>query len=75
VREAEDVRMLPVLVITGLENLNADRAMALGADEFLAKPISPRVLVDTVVRILAQPAGGSIVKELSGGGRESNPGP
>ena len=59
VREAEDVRTLPVLVVTGLESVNAEQALALGADEFLAKPVSPRVLVDTVVRLLAHFAVGS----------------
>jgi GAF domain-containing protein/ActR/RegA family two-component response regulator len=53
VREAEEIRTLPVLVVTGLESLNAEQALALGADEFLTKPVSPRVLVDTVVRLLA----------------------
>jgi CheY-like chemotaxis protein/two-component sensor histidine kinase len=55
VREVEEVRTLPVLVVTGLESLNAEQALALGADEFLTKPVSPRVLVDTVTRLLAQP--------------------
>jgi signal transduction histidine kinase/DNA-binding NarL/FixJ family response regulator/putative methionine-R-sulfoxide reductase with GAF domain len=61
VREAEDVRTLPVLVVTGLESVNAEQALALGADEFLTKPVSPRVLVDTVVRLLAHFAVGSTV--------------
>ena len=56
VREVEEVRTLPVLVVTGLESLNAEQALALGADEFLTKPVSPRVLVDTVVRLLAPSA-------------------
>ena len=59
VREAEEVRTLPVLVVTGLEGLNAERALARGADEFLTKPVSPRVLVDTVVRLLASSAASS----------------
>ena len=59
VREVEEVRTLPVLVVTGLESLNAEQALALGADEFLTKPVSPRVLVDTVVRLLASSAASS----------------
>jgi CheY-like chemotaxis protein/two-component sensor histidine kinase len=55
VREVEEIRTLPVLVVTGLESLNAEQALALGADEFLTKPVSPRVLVDIVIRLLAQP--------------------
>ncbi len=59
VRGAEDIRTLPVLVVTGLENVNAEQALALGADEFLTKPVSPRVLLDTVVRLLAHSGVGS----------------
>jgi signal transduction histidine kinase len=62
VREAEEVRTLPVLVVTGLESLNAEQALALGADEFLTKPVSPRVLVDTVTRLLAQPTGQALAE-------------
>jgi CheY-like chemotaxis protein/two-component sensor histidine kinase len=53
VREAEDIRTLPVLVLIGSESVNAEQALALGADEYLTRPVSPRVLVDTVVRLLA----------------------
>jgi signal transduction histidine kinase len=62
VREAEEVRTLPVLVVTGLEGLNAEQALALGADEFLTKPVSPRVLVDTVTRLLAQTTGQALAE-------------
>jgi len=56
VRDGEEVRTLPVLVVSGLENVNVALAQARGADDFLTKPISPRVLVDTVVRLLGQVA-------------------
>jgi GAF domain-containing protein/ActR/RegA family two-component response regulator len=59
VREVEEVRTLPALVVTALESLNAEQALALGADEFLTKPVSPRVLVDTVVRLLTSSAASS----------------
>jgi len=74
VREAEDVRTLPVLVVTELESVNAEQALALGADEFLTKPVSPRVLVDTVVRLLAQAGVGSTAvgqRAEGAGGRET----
>jgi signal transduction histidine kinase/ActR/RegA family two-component response regulator/HAMP domain-containing protein len=54
IREAEDIRTHPVLVIAGLEDVSAEEALVRGADEFLTKPVSPRVLVDTVVRLLLQ---------------------
>jgi GAF domain-containing protein/DNA-binding NarL/FixJ family response regulator len=60
VREAEEVRTLPVLVVTALETVNAEQAMARGADEFLTKPISARVLVDTAARLLGQ-----VVREVT----------
>jgi signal transduction histidine kinase len=56
VRAEERTQGLPVLVLTGLEHVHADQALALGADEFLAKPVSARVLVETVDRLLAYPA-------------------
>jgi CheY-like chemotaxis protein len=55
VRGAEEISRFPVLAITGPEGASAEKALSLGADEFLAKPVSPRVLVDTVLRLLAQP--------------------
>ncbi len=56
VRGEERTRDLPVLILTGLEHIHADQAMALGADEFLAKPVSARVLVETAARLLKQSA-------------------
>ena len=55
-RSAEATRVLPVLVLTGLDQVRADQALALGADEFLAKPVSPRVLLETAARLLARSA-------------------
>ena len=62
VRGAEEIPRFPVLVITGLEGVSAEEALRLGADEFLAKPVSPHVFVDTVLRLLSQPAVGRRVK-------------
>ncbi len=52
VRRTEATRTLPVLVLTGLDDVHANQALAMGADEFLAKPVSPRILVETVARLL-----------------------
>jgi PAS domain S-box-containing protein len=53
VRRTEETRALPVLVLIGLEHAPADQALALGADEFLSRPVSARVLTETVARLLA----------------------
>ena len=60
VRGAAQTRDLPVLVLTGLERVEAQEILALGANEFLTKPVSSRVLVETVGRLLvrASPGGG-----------------
>ncbi len=55
VRAEPRTHELPVLVLTGLDYVHADQALALGADEFLTKPISVRVLVEIVTNILARP--------------------
>jgi CheY-like chemotaxis protein len=73
VREAEEVRTLPVLVITALETVHAEQALARGADEFLTKPVSPRVLVDTVARLLGQLGGEPALLGQGGGVRGAAP--
>jgi NtrC-family two-component system sensor histidine kinase KinB len=45
-------RDLPVLVLSGWEEARAERAMTLGANEFLTKPFSGKVLADVVRRLL-----------------------
>jgi signal transduction histidine kinase len=57
VRGAAGTRDLPVLVLTGLGYVHADQALAIGADEFLAKPVSAQVLVETVARLLTRGPG------------------
>jgi signal transduction histidine kinase len=52
VRQQPRTGAVPVLVITGQDQVRADRAVALGANEFLAKPVSPRVLLETTTRLL-----------------------
>jgi signal transduction histidine kinase/CheY-like chemotaxis protein len=64
-RGREQTRMLPVLVLTGLGDVQAWQAHALGANEFLAKPVSIRILVDTATRLLS----------LSGTGKQRDKGP
>ncbi|MGE5851045.1 MAG: ATP-binding protein, partial [Candidatus Methylomirabilota bacterium] len=56
VRSQEPTCALPVLVLTGLEDVHASDAVARGADEFLSKPLSPRVLLETVNRLLGERA-------------------
>ncbi|MGH7428884.1 MAG: response regulator, partial [Candidatus Methylomirabilaceae bacterium] len=46
-------RELPILVLTALGVADAERTLALGADEYLSKPISQTVLIETVGRLLA----------------------
>ena len=45
-------RDLPVLVLSGWEEARAERALTLGANEFLTKPFSGKVLADVVKRLL-----------------------
>ncbi|MBI4737477.1 MAG: GAF domain-containing protein [candidate division NC10 bacterium] len=56
VREGDRTRALPVLILTGLDAVHADQVLAMGADAFLAKPVSAQVLVETVGRLLRRRA-------------------
>jgi DNA-binding response OmpR family regulator len=49
-------RALPVLVLTGLGVEHAERSVALGANEFLTKPFSGTVLLNTVRALLDRAA-------------------
>ena len=51
-RARASTRRLPILVVTALGADDAERTLALGADEYLSKPISPSVLIDTVNRLI-----------------------
>jgi CheY-like chemotaxis protein/two-component sensor histidine kinase len=51
-RADQRTRRLPVLVLTGLGEAQADQATALGASEFLTKPISPSALIGIVRNLL-----------------------
>ncbi len=62
VRGAEKTQNLRVLVLTGLASVHGDQALAVGADEFLAKPISARILMDTVARMLGRAAGEGVMR-------------
>ncbi len=43
---------VPVLILTGQDQIHAEEALARGASEFLGKPVSPHVLEETVARLL-----------------------
>jgi DNA-binding response OmpR family regulator len=43
---------LPILVLTGLGVEHAERSVALGANEFLTKPVSGTILMNTVRALL-----------------------
>lgn len=52
-RAGHSTRDLPILVVTAVKAAGAERPLALGADEYLSKPISSSVLLDTVGRLIA----------------------
>lgn len=53
-RAGASTRDLPILVLTALGISDAERTIALGADEYLSKPISPFVLRETVSRLVKE---------------------
>jgi CheY-like chemotaxis protein len=54
-RSAERLRCVPVLVLTGQDQVHAEEALARGATDFLGKPVSAHVLEETVTRLLKRP--------------------
>jgi DNA-binding response OmpR family regulator len=57
VREASQYR-IPVLLLSGrARDADVDAGFAAGADDYVVKPFSPRVLVHRVNGILARPLG------------------
>lgn len=54
-RSQARTRALPILALTGVGDVEPDQVLALGASEFLTKPVSPGVLADTVGTLLAGP--------------------
>src|SRR5574337_1836406 len=52
-RAKTTTRDLPILAVTSLGASDAERTLALGADDYLSKPISASVLTDTVGRLIA----------------------
>lgn len=52
VRSNPQTHDLPVLVLSGWEEARGERALTLGANEFLTKPFSGKVLADVVKRLL-----------------------
>jgi PAS domain S-box-containing protein len=78
-RRAASTRDLPILVLTALGAEDAERTFALGASEYLSKPVSPTVLIETVHRLIAaaersrQEAGTGVAAERNeGSGRPSS---
>src|SRR5574337_964806 len=53
-REKATTRDLPILAVTSLGASDADQTLALGADDYLSKPISLSVVADTVGRLIAE---------------------
>jgi CheY-like chemotaxis protein len=51
-RHTAGLRTVPVLILTGQDQIHAEEALARGASEFLGKPVSPHVLEETVARLL-----------------------
>jgi two-component system chemotaxis response regulator CheY len=65
VRQGPQHRDTAVLVISTMSSeRDRERALALGADAFLAKPFSPETLREAVVRCLAQHQGGAARPEV-----------
>jgi len=52
-RAKATTRDLPILAVTSLGASDAEQTLALGANDYLSKPISPSVLTDTVSRLIA----------------------
>ena len=51
-RDTERLRHVPVLILTGQDQIHAEDALARGASDFLGKPVSAHVLEETVARLL-----------------------
>jgi CheY-like chemotaxis protein len=51
-RDTERLRHVPVLILTGQDQVHAEDALARGASDFLGKPVSAHVLEETVARLL-----------------------
>ena len=54
IRTSANLQTTPVLILTGQDQIRPEEALARGANEFLGKPVSPQVLIDTVARLLRQ---------------------
>jgi CheY-like chemotaxis protein len=55
-RSTPDLCAVPVLIVTGQDQIRAEEALARGATDFLGKPVSADVLEQTVERLLARAA-------------------
>ena len=53
IKQIDSVKSIPILVLTAKEGGNdLDSALSLGASGFLAKPFSPRAILDEVSRLI-----------------------
>jgi CheY-like chemotaxis protein len=58
VRRDPGLQTIPVILLTGCDDLSdVVRGAELGADEYLSKPVSPKLLLDRVKRLLSTRAG------------------
>ncbi len=51
-KQEEETKSIPILALSGGIHLDVDRIAALGANEFLTKPFSDAVFIDTIERLV-----------------------
>ena len=51
-KQEEETKSIPILALSGGIHLDVDRIVALGAKEFLTKPFSDAVFIDTIERLI-----------------------
>jgi signal transduction histidine kinase/PleD family two-component response regulator len=51
-KQEEETQNIPILVLSGGIQMDVDRIIALGAKEFLTKPFSDMVFIDTIERLI-----------------------
>ena len=52
-RQDAETRMIPIIVVTGLASAwDRDASLAAGSDEYLAKPVAPKRLLEEVRKFL-----------------------
>lgn len=57
---SDETRAIPIILLTAKgQELDRDKGEKFGADEYMTKPFSPRLLMSTVARLLGEGAEGS----------------